>query len=126
MFTETTFMRYGHDPVGIIGIMLILKPLKQWALNLHTFTSAVVWKLIWIRNSTKSEYSKHKEEGKTKIANNTKERQCLRAKLEHCVDPSNPDTSHGELVNIHCSHRVTQNQESQYSKCSINRSTSNE
>jgi hypothetical protein len=54
----------------------------------------------WNENSTESEYSKHKEEGKTRIANDTKDRQCLSAKLKLCVDPLNPDTHYGELVNI--------------------------
>jgi hypothetical protein len=52
------------------------------------------------KKSTKFEYSKHKEEGKVRIANDTKDRQCLRTKLEVCVDPLNPDTFYGELVNI--------------------------
>ena len=35
MFIETTFMRYGHGPRGIIGITLKPETLKTWALGLH-------------------------------------------------------------------------------------------
>jgi ABC-type histidine transport system ATPase subunit len=69
-------------------------------LSLHTGSCLEADLDDLIENSTESEYSKHKEEGKTRIANDTQERQCLRAKLEICVDPLNLDTHHGELVNI--------------------------
>ena len=36
MFIETTFMRYGHAPGGIIGITLKAQTLKVWALSIHT------------------------------------------------------------------------------------------
>ena len=36
MFIETTFMRYGHGPQGIIGITLKPETLKTWALGLLT------------------------------------------------------------------------------------------
>ena len=35
MYIETTFMRYGHGPGGIIGITLKPETLKTWALGLH-------------------------------------------------------------------------------------------
>ena len=35
MFIETTFMRYGHGPRGIIGITLKPETLKILALGLH-------------------------------------------------------------------------------------------
>ena len=35
MMSETTFMRYGHAPGGIVGITLKLETLKVWALSLH-------------------------------------------------------------------------------------------
>jgi hypothetical protein len=100
MFIETTFMRYGHAPDGVIEITLKLETLNMWVLSLHTFNvlEADLDKLI--ENSTESEYSKHNEEGKTRSANDTKDRQYLTAKLELCVNPSNLDTHHGELVNI--------------------------
>ena len=35
LFIETTFMRYGHGPGGIVGIILNERALCHWALNLH-------------------------------------------------------------------------------------------
>jgi hypothetical protein len=99
-FIETTFMRYGHAPGGVIGITQKPETLKVWTWSLHTCSRLEAHLDELIKNSTESEYSKHKEEGKTRIANDTKGRQCLRAKLELCVHPLNPDTHHGELVNI--------------------------
>ena len=36
MYIETTFIRYGHDKGGIIGITLKPETLKVWALSLYT------------------------------------------------------------------------------------------
>ena len=36
MLIETTFMKYGKDPGGMIGITLKPKTMKIWALSLHT------------------------------------------------------------------------------------------
>ena len=35
LYIETTFMRYGHSPGGIVGIKLQPSTLKRWALSLH-------------------------------------------------------------------------------------------
>ena len=35
MFIETTFMRYGKGPGGIVGVMLKASTVKRWALSLH-------------------------------------------------------------------------------------------
>ena len=35
MFIESTFMRYGHGPGGLIGITLSPNALKRWALSPH-------------------------------------------------------------------------------------------
>lgn len=41
MFIESTFMRYGHSPGGIIGITLKPSTLKRWALSLHICSQLV-------------------------------------------------------------------------------------
>ena len=38
MFIETTFMRYGKDPGGMIGTTLKPNVLKKWANSLHICT----------------------------------------------------------------------------------------
>lgn len=38
MLTETTFMKYGKGPRGLIGIMLQKHSVKQWTCSLHIST----------------------------------------------------------------------------------------
>jgi hypothetical protein len=35
MFIESTFMRYGHGRVGIVGVTLKPETFKTWALSRH-------------------------------------------------------------------------------------------
>jgi hypothetical protein len=74
-------MRYDHAPGGVRGITLKKESLKVWALSLHACSRLEADLDEVIKNSIESEYRKHKEEGKTRIANDTKDRQCLRAEL---------------------------------------------
>ena len=37
LYIETTFMRYGHSPGGIVGITPQPSTLKRWALSLHIY-----------------------------------------------------------------------------------------
>jgi hypothetical protein len=82
MFIETTFMRYGLASGGVIGIALKPETLKVWALSRHTCSRLEADMDELIENSTESEYSKHKEEGKTRIANN----QCLQGTLCRSIE----------------------------------------
>ena len=40
LYIESTFMRYGHSPGGIIGITQQPSTLKRWALSLHNIICA--------------------------------------------------------------------------------------
>jgi hypothetical protein len=68
-------MRHGHAPSGIT-----LKPvtLTVWALSLYTYSRLEADLDELIENSTESEYSKHKEEGKTKLQMTPKTGNALR------------------------------------------------
>ena len=55
MFIETTFMRYGHAPGGVIGITLKPETLKVWAWSLHTCSRLEADLDELIENSTESE-----------------------------------------------------------------------
>ena len=62
MYIETTFMRYGHGPGGLIGITLKESAVKRWALSLH-ICSRVLQYLHQMRDaSDETEVSSHKEE----------------------------------------------------------------
>jgi hypothetical protein len=80
MYLETTFMQYGHAPGGVIGITLKPETLKVLILSLHTCSRLEADRNELIKYSTEPEYNIHKEEEKTRIANDTKDRQCLRGK----------------------------------------------
>ena len=41
IYIESTFMRYGHSPGGIIGITVKPSTLKRWALSLHLCSQIV-------------------------------------------------------------------------------------
>ena len=45
MFIETTFLRYGKGPGGIVGITLNGRSVKKWANGLHICTQIIrnVW-----------------------------------------------------------------------------------
>lgn len=72
MFIETTFMRYGHAPNGIIGITLKPDTLKVWALSLHT-CSTVEAALDEMLGESGDQGSEHKEEKKARIENDKKD-----------------------------------------------------
>lgn len=66
MFIETTFMRYGHAPNGIIGITLKPDTLKVWALSLHACSSMEAALDEMLVNSG-NQRNGHKEEKKARI-----------------------------------------------------------
>ena len=41
MYIETTFMRYGHGPIGIVGITLKPTTLHKWAYSMHACSQLV-------------------------------------------------------------------------------------
>ena len=69
MYTETTFMRYGHAPGGIIGITLKPETLKVWALSLYACSRLEADLDNMLENTSEQTADKHKEEGKTRIIN---------------------------------------------------------
>jgi hypothetical protein len=47
MFIETTFMRYGPGPGGLVGITLNPSALKPWALSLHICNRLIKDQLVF-------------------------------------------------------------------------------
>ena len=66
---ETTFMRYGHAPGGIVGITLKPEILEVWALSLHE-CSRLESDLddITDEDTQSKVVTTHKEETKARIA----------------------------------------------------------
>ena len=100
-FIESTFMRYGHSAGGIIGITLKQEALKTWALSRHLCCKieSDMQKMEEEDGDTVQLY--HKEEAKSRILADSKDRTGLGNKLDSCLHPLNP-SEHPEdsLVNI--------------------------
>ena len=100
-YIESTFMRYGHSPGGIVGITLQPSTLKRWALSLHICAQLKKDVLSLSDPYKQSTVTDHKEEGASRIKTDAGDREKIRNKLVICIDPLNPD-SHppGNLINI--------------------------
>ena len=100
MYIETTFMRYGHGKRGIIGITLKPEALKVWALSLHTCSQLEHDLEEFINDEADTEATKHKEEMKSRVTADKKDRASLRQKLDECIHPFKPEEHPKELVNV--------------------------
>ena len=101
MFIETTFMRYGHGPSGIIGNTLNPQSVKRWAMSLHTCSQLINDIATVIEKNPKGPKIVHKEESESRIKYDTHDRLKLREKLITCIDPLDPNSHpNGDLMNV--------------------------
>lgn len=100
MLIETTFMRYGHGPSGIIGITLKPSALKRWALSLHICCQLTKDLADMSEEGISTSVEVHKEEGYARIRSDNGDKEKLKKKLESCIDPFDCDSHHGNLVNV--------------------------
>ena len=95
-------MRYGKGKHGIIGITLNPEALKSWALSLHV-CGQIAADVAEMRDdeSVIRQASIHKEESKSRIQADAKDRQHIRVKIMQCISPLD-DQQHpeGSVVNI--------------------------
>ena len=80
MYIETTFMRYGHGPGGIVGITLNKNALCRWALTLHMCSSQTK-DIADLNEATFVEVDHHKEESISRIKADSDDRNAIRDKL---------------------------------------------
>jgi len=81
---ETTFMRYGHAPGGIVGITLKPEMLKVWALSLHACSRLESDLDDMTDEDTQSTMvTTHKEEAKARIAEDKRDRDGIKTKTRH-------------------------------------------
>ena len=78
MMSETTYMRYGHAPGGIVGITLKPETLKVWALcllesDLDDMTD---------EDTERKVVTTHKEEAKARIAEYKRDRDGIIHKID--------------------------------------------
>ena len=87
MHIETTFMRHGKGPRGLVGITLKPKAVKQWSLSLHA-CSQILQDLEEMRNRNNcKDRLKHKEELPGRIRSDSHDRSKIREKLATMIHP---------------------------------------
>jgi hypothetical protein len=101
MALETTVMRYGHGPAGMIGITLNERALDRWATSLHL--SSVMEKcFLDLNESSKTkDVTHHKEEGSSRIVAGGKDRYKICNFLTTCIDPFSDVNYPPKIVNVH-------------------------
>jgi len=77
MMIESTFMRYGHGPGGIVGITLNQLAVQRWALSLHT-CSRLMKDVAELMEDSNVSVTTHKEELPSRIKADQKDRQAIR------------------------------------------------
>ena len=100
MFIETTFMRYGHGPGGLVGITLNNECVTRWALSLHTCSRLLLDIKTMRETDGAATVTRHKEEHGARIAADNDDRQKLRQKIEMSIHPLQADEHPEGLVNI--------------------------
>jgi len=87
MYINTTFMRYGHCPGGIIGITVSEPALKRWTLSLHT-CSRLIQDLNSLRDKDEdtTNRSVHNEERAAHIITDAEDRKKIWVKLDICIN----------------------------------------
>ena len=100
MFIESTFMRYGHEVGGLVGLTLQPSAVSRWALSLHV-CSLLRYDLKSMKEGQGSKtVTTHKEESMSRIEYDGVDRNNLRTTLSTFIDPLDP-TGHPErLINI--------------------------
>ena len=84
MSIETTYMKIGKRPAGLIGQTTNSKSVTIWA-NSHHLCSKVLTELESLRNKHKKDGNKHKEEQKGKIKSDMGDRRKLCVTLQNCI-----------------------------------------
>ena len=99
MMIETTVMRYGHGPGGVVGITLDEKSLDKWALSMHLF-SLLEDQLLKLGDESIKKSWYHKEEGNGQIKSDGMDRENINIMLDKCINPFTVENHPEEIVNI--------------------------
>ena len=83
---ETTYMKIGKGPAGLIGQTTNFRSLTIWASSHHLW-SEVLTELESLRKKDKKDENKHKEGEKGRIKSDMKDRKKLLATLQKCIHP---------------------------------------
>ncbi len=100
MFIETTFMRYGHEAGGLVGLTLQPTAVSRWALSLHVCSQLRVDLAAMKDGPQQKHVTVHKEESYARMKSDAVDRSKLRSTLSTFIDPLDIDSLPDGLVNI--------------------------
>ena len=102
LFIETTYMRYGHGPSGVIGSTLNYSTLAVWALSMSSLTQIGKDVEEMADGEIETIISHHKEECLPRINDDKVDRNKIGETISTCIDifdiDEHPQTG---IVNIH-------------------------
>lgn len=99
-FIETTWMRKGHGPEGVIGNTQNAQTMATWV-HSRNAVQTLTNDLRRMSGGSDSVQMTHKEEDRSRIRRDAEDRNSLRRTLEACIDPMDPDSHQpGVLLNI--------------------------
>ena len=97
---ETTVMRCGHGPSGMVGITFNEKALDRWAKNLH-ISSLVEQSLLGLKDgTTNNDVTKHRGESLSRIKSDALDRENIQKFLATCIHASSIEEHQIDIVNI--------------------------
>ena len=88
---ESTYMRMGKGPSGLIGVTTQERTVKVWANGDH-LCKKLLSEIDTLGNSDNVDRTKHKKEGDEKIKADQLDRERLQNTLEKCIHPLSVDT----------------------------------
>ena len=124
MFIETTFMKYGKGPGGLVGVTLQPNVVKKWANRFH-ITTQILKDLDDMREKARPKSQEfHKEEAKVRRKSNKDDQAGIRKVLEKCINSFQRDLKSpvniysgyvaNKKVNVHNSIKIGQEQQSKF------------
>ena len=107
MTIESTYMKIGKGPSGIIGVTTKERTVKVWA-NGHHLCNELLSELDSLRDRKNDSPIKHKEEGPGRIKADQLDRNKLQNTLEKCIHPLAVETHKNSsmLVNVYTGEKV--------------------
>ena len=100
MFIETTYMRLGHGPAGVVGLATDYEQMKKCALSV-ALCGEVSQNIRTMNSEQDKTQIYHKEETPSRIKSDANDRRSLRAMLDACINPFDAETHQdGSLMNI--------------------------
>jgi len=102
MFIESTFMRYGHEAGGLVGITLQPSAVSRWALSLHICSQLRVDLASMKDGRRETTTITHKEEGHSRMHNDFMDREKIRATIVDLTFPEHRNVVSNELLLLIC------------------------